>query len=227
MCSTAQKESSEELRELIPELCRQMYGLGWVSGTGGGISIRDRASKRVYIAPSGVCKERIESSHLFEFSEQGEQIAAPSDSLGFRPSACTPLFFNAFTCRDAGAVLHSHSHNAMLVTLLPDFKQSSEWSVEQLEMIKGIKGHTYLDRLVVPIIENTPLEHELADSMRDAIEAYPKSCAVLVRRHGVYVWGDTWQQAKAHAECYDYLFQACIEAYKISGSCDMLKPAGK
>lgn len=27
-------------RMLIPELCRQMYSLGWVTGTGGGISIR-------------------------------------------------------------------------------------------------------------------------------------------------------------------------------------------
>jgi hypothetical protein len=27
-------------RELIPELCRLFYTLGWVTGTGGGISIK-------------------------------------------------------------------------------------------------------------------------------------------------------------------------------------------
>jgi ribulose-5-phosphate 4-epimerase/fuculose-1-phosphate aldolase len=29
-----------------------------------------------------------------------------------------------------------------------------------------------------------------------AMEQYPDSCAVFVRRHGVYVWGETWQKAK-------------------------------
>lgn len=31
----------EDPRSLIPELCRQFYHLGWVTGTGGGISIKD------------------------------------------------------------------------------------------------------------------------------------------------------------------------------------------
>ena len=34
------------------------------------------------------------------------------------------------------------------------------------------------------------------DEMAQAMKDYPDSCAVLVRRHGVYVWGKTWQEAK-------------------------------
>ena len=54
----------------------------------------------------------------------------------------------------------------------------------------------YDEKLIVPIIENTPFERDLAESMYDAMMKYPGCSAILVRRHGVYVWGKTWQEAK-------------------------------
>jgi ribulose-5-phosphate 4-epimerase/fuculose-1-phosphate aldolase len=78
-------------------------------------------------------------------------------------------------------------------------------------MQKGIEGTGVFDTLEVPIIENTAYESELADSLKDAILAYPKSHAVLVRGHGVYVWGKNWVQAKTQAESYDYLFSAAVK----------------
>ncbi|XP_012463714.1 probable bifunctional methylthioribulose-1-phosphate dehydratase/enolase-phosphatase E1 isoform X4 [Gossypium raimondii] len=77
-----------------------------------------------------------------------------------------------------------------------------------MEMIKGIQGHGYYDELVIPIIENTAYENDLTDSLAKAIEVYPKTTAVLVRHHGIYVWGDSWISAKTQAECYHYLFDA-------------------
>ena len=190
-------------REIICSLCRQFYGQGWVSGTGGGISLR--VDGRVYMAPSGVQKERLEPADLFVLDEEGEVIERPANPK-LKLSQCSPLFFNAFKLRGAGAVLHSHSVNAMLATLLYD----NEFRVTHLEMMKGITGVGYHDELVVPILENTAHECDLADAMASAIEAYPSSHAVLVRRHGVYVWGDDWVKAKTHAECYDYLFEASV-----------------
>ena len=38
-----------------------------------------------------------------------------------------------------------------------------------------------------------PVQEHIMQAMKD----YPDTCAVLVRRHGVYVWGDTWQKTKA------------------------------
>jgi methylthioribulose-1-phosphate dehydratase len=190
-------------KRMIVELCRQMYSLGWATGTGGGISIRENG--RVYMAPSGVQKERIAEEDIYEMDEAGAVLAGPSRP-GLKPSECSPLFFNAFRLRDAGAVLHSHSLNAMLCTLL----YRDVFECTEIEMIKGLGGHGYYDTVQVPIIDNTARECDLADRMAAAIEAYPKSHAVLVRRHGVYIWGRDWSHAKTQAECYHYLFEAAV-----------------
>ena len=65
-------------------------------------------------------------------------------------------------------------------------------------MIKGVRvggmknALSYLDTLEVPIIENTPHEEDLKESMAEAMKQYPDAPAVLVRRHGIYVWGTFW-----------------------------------
>jgi methylthioribulose-1-phosphate dehydratase len=72
----------------------------------------------------------------------------------------------------------------------------------------------YDEELVVPIIENTPFEADLEERMNQTLEEYPGTSAILVRRHGIYVWGETWQQAKTMTECYDYLFALAVEMKK-------------
>lgn len=47
----------------ICTLCRQFYTHGWVTGTGGGVSIRD--DKHIFIAPSGVQKELMQPTDMF------------------------------------------------------------------------------------------------------------------------------------------------------------------
>lgn len=138
--------------------------------------------------------------------------------------------------RGAGAVIHTHSPNAVMATLLWPGK---EFRCTYLEMIKvdlmtlsinstkyqassyisffflyflnrhffllqfqGIYDHKlgrylrYDEELIVPIIENTPFEKDLEDRMNATMQEYPGSTAILVRRHGLYVWGETWQKAK-------------------------------
>lgn len=217
MSSNNTKHDKEHPRILIPELCKQFYDLGWVTGTGGGISIRQ--GHKIYIAPSGVQKERICPDEMFVQDISGNDLELPPEEKKLKKSQCTPLFMCAYTRRNAGAVIHTHSKFAVMVTL---HWPGKEFRVTHLEMIKGIKNqklgkaYRYDDELVVPIIENTPFEEDLKEELDKTILAYPETCAVLVRRHGVYVWGDTWQQAKTMTECYDYLFDIALQM-KLSG----------
>jgi len=59
------------------------------------------------------------------------------------------------------------------------------------------RSYLYDEKLVVPIIENTPYEKDLEGRMKEVLQEYPETSAVLVRRHGVYVWGETWQKTKS------------------------------
>ncbi|XP_033123873.1 methylthioribulose-1-phosphate dehydratase-like [Anneissia japonica] len=205
-------DQKEHPRNLIPELCRLFYNLGWVTGTGGGISMR--LGSEIYIAPSGVQKERIQPEDMFVQDIDNVDISLPPPAKKLKKSQCTPLFMNAYTMRGAGAVIHTHSKMAVMATIIYPGK---EFRITYQEMIKGIKKCTsggyyrYDDELVVPIIENTPEECDLKERMARAMVEYPDSCAVLVRRHGVYVWGETWQKAKTMCECYDYLFEIAVQ----------------
>ncbi|XP_067210848.1 probable methylthioribulose-1-phosphate dehydratase isoform X2 [Linepithema humile] len=202
----------EHPRNLIPELCRQFYHLGWVTGTGGGISIKHE--DKIYIAPSGVQKERMMPNEMFVQDINGTDLELPPPEKKLKKSQCTPLFMCAYLRRNAGAVIHTHSKFAVMATLLWPEK---EVKVTHLEMIKGIwnqkegRAYRYDEELVIPIIENTPFERDLKDELDKTIVRYPETCAVLVRRHGIYVWGDSWQQAKTMTECYDYLLDIAVQ----------------
>lgn len=199
-------------RETIAEICRGFYRLGWVSGTGGGISLR--RDDRIYMAPSGVQKEKIRPEDVFVLDLQGEVVEGPANPA-LKLSECAPLFLSAYDMRDAGAVLHSHSPNIVLATMLaerlgePEFVSTLEFT--RLEMLKGVQGHGYEDTLVLPVIDNTPRECELTDSLQEAIRMFPNSPAVAVRNHGIYVWGRDEVHAKTQAECIDYLCEIKVK----------------
>lgn len=201
--------SAAEAKSVICALGRHFYDLGWVSGTGGGISVKHDG--RVFMAPSGVQKELLSPEMIFELDERGEVLAGPAASTGYTVSQCRPLFLAAMELRCAGAVVHSHSRSAVLATLAFE----NQVRITRLEMLKGLRGVGYDDVHDVPIVENTAHECDLTDSLVGAIRSFPQAHAVLVRRHGIYVWGRDWQEAKRHAECYDYLLDIVVEMKKL------------
>ncbi|GMP67308.1 hypothetical protein CsSME_00027347 [Camellia sinensis var. sinensis] len=218
-----ESDAVEETRALVSELCRHFYTLGWVSGTRGSITIKvhddsiPKSRQLIVMSPSGVQKERTVPEDMYVLSSDGFILSSPRlKPYPHNPLKCTdcaPLFLKAYEMRNAGAVIHSHGMESCLVTMIHPF--SKEFKITHMEMIIGIQGHGYHDELVVPIIENTAHEGELIESLTEAIRAYPKTTAVLVRNHGVFIWGDSWISAKTQAECYHYLFDAAIKLHQL------------
>lgn len=226
----------------ICKLCAHFYTLGWVTGTGGGTSIRKDGL--IYLAPSGVQKELIQPKDIFVLEDPSAKEVAngkPQQRVShkdlpylrrptqFSPSACTPLFMAAFRLRGANCCIHTHSQWTVLVTLLleQDARRDSAaradvFEIERIEQIKGIpKGRGkvgnlgYFDRLQIPVIENTAKEEDLTDTLEMAMEMWPDTYAVLVRRHGIYVWGEDVAKAKTICESLDYIFRLAVEMRRL------------
>ncbi|KAG8364926.1 hypothetical protein BUALT_Bualt18G0049500 [Buddleja alternifolia] len=187
----------KETKALISELCRQFYQLGWVSGTGGSISIKahddsiPKPHQLVVMSPSGVQKERIMEEDMCILSPDGcvlcEPLVKPWPHKPPKCSDCAPVFMKAYEMRNASAVIHSHGLESCIVAMINP--SSKEFRITHMEMIKGIQGHGYYDELVVPIIENTAHERELTESFAEA------------------------------AECYHYLFDAAIKLHQLGLDC--------
>ena len=144
-------------------------------------------SEHVFLAPSGVQKERIQPADIFVLSLAERTPLRWPVHKPLTQSQCTPLFYNCYEQRDAGACIHTHSQHAVMATLL---WKGSEFRLSHQEMIKGMrvagtgKALSYLDTLVIPIIENTPHEEDLRESMAEAMRKYPDAVSPVLR------WGE-------------------------------------
>ncbi|OEU23143.1 2,3-diketo-5-methylthio-1-phosphopentane phosphatase [Fragilariopsis cylindrus CCMP1102] len=229
--TTMLEEEALSVRSLIAQLCEQYYKFGWATGTGGGVSIRvggpsENRPWRVFVAPSGIQKEDMIGDDVFELDMDRNVVHRPKTD-GLKLSACTPLWYCVFKHRpSAMSVIHTHSMNAQMATLLDPTEESTTLKITHLEMLKGVGGHAFDDILEIPIIDNRPSEDLLAAQLEVALEKYPNCNCVLVRRHGLYVWGDSWEQAKTQAESFDYLFESAIAMKKLGVNPSVIPPRG-
>lgn len=131
----------------------------------------------------------------------------------YKPSACTPLFLSIYNAADAGACIHTHSQSAVMVSLLYD-KEFRISNIEQIKAVPRITEAGYLDNtdeLVIPIIENTLQEEDLTPYLAKTLMEYPAASAVIVRRHGIFVWGANIWKAKIINEAIDYLLELAVK----------------
>jgi methylthioribulose-1-phosphate dehydratase len=201
--------SDRQTKELLCELLRVFYDKGWVSGTGGGIC-GPTDDGNLFLAPTGVHKERIQPDDFFVVDPGDGSVVVPAVDPTLRPSECNSIFCTAAQVRGARSVMHSHSLSSVLAADLAG--KEDHIVVERFEMLKGIRDVANRDRHLVPVIGNTPRESELVEQVEKALadERFRASYAILVADHGAYIWGaDVWE-AKRHTEVYHFLFEAVV-----------------
>ena len=195
---------SKAARELAA-IGRRFYSRGWVMGTSGNFSaVVSRKPLRLAITASSLPKGTLRPSDILQCDGEGRAIGRASK----KPSAETLLHVEIVRRRSAGAVLHTHS---VWSTMLSEAWASSPdvaVAIEGYEMLKGLAGVTsHEHRELVPIVENDQNMPRLAGRVGDVLERHPEAHAFLLRRHGLYTWGETLADAERHIEILEFLFE--------------------
>jgi methylthioribulose-1-phosphate dehydratase len=196
-------ENFEELAAGLAAIARSFHGRGWLLGTSGNLSaVVQREPLRIAMSPSGIDKGELTPDRLLSIDENARIV---SDHAG-KPSDESLLHVQIVKERGAGAVLHTHS---VWNTILSDLYASEGGvKIEGYEMLKGLEGvRTHEHSEWLPIIDNSQDMPALAELVGQTLKETPAAHGFLLRRHGLYSWGDTLTQAKRHIEILEFLLE--------------------
>ena len=197
---------SDKLMEIaagLVEVARGFYARGWLMGTSGNLSaVVEREPLRVAITASGVDKGELKPQQVLLVDEKVEVISEPRQ----KPSDESLLHVRIIKERSAGAVLHTHS---IWNTIFSDvYAGDGGVRIEGYEMLKGLAGvrsHEHSEWL--PIVDNSQDMPALAQTISTTLSEHKSAHGFLIKRHGLYTWGDNLAQAKRHVEILEFLLE--------------------
>jgi methylthioribulose-1-phosphate dehydratase len=195
---------SPEIAVQLADVGRRFDSRNWVLGTSGNFSVvTGRDPLRLAMTRSGVAKGSLTADSILEVDAAG---GVPIQSGAGKPSAEALLHVEIARMRGAGAVLHTHS---LWSTVLSDrHAAAGGLAIAGYEMLKGLEGIvTHEHQEWIPILENDQDMVRLAGRVRHTLAEHPACHAFLLRRHGLYTWGETLPQAVRHVEILEFLLE--------------------
>ena len=198
----------EHLSQEIIEAGRFLYARGWSPATSSNYSTRLSASQAL-LTVSGKHKGQLGPDDVL-----ATDLAGNSLEPGKKPSAETLLHTQLYSWRAGiGAVLHTHSVNA---TVLSRLTPGDSIEFEDYELQKAFSGvSTHESRVLVPIFDNDQDIARLAAKVQPWLEAHPDCVGYLIRGHGLYTWGARMSDALRQIEAFEFLFECELKARAI------------
>ncbi len=206
-------ETMEEIARGIVGVARGFYARGWLMGTSGNLSaVVQREPLRLAITASGIDKGELSDEQVILIDEEARLV---SEYPG-KPSDESLLHACIAKERGAGAVLHTHSiWNTIFSGLYAD---EGGVRIEGYEMLKGLAGvRTHEHSEWLPIVDNSQDMTALAEVVSKTLNEHKSAHGFLIKRHGLYTWGDNLAQAKRHVEIFEFLLEAMGRSMEMRG----------
>ena len=187
----------------LAAVAKSFHARGWLLGTSGNLSAVVRCDPlQLAMSPSGIDKGELTPEQVLAIDENGRVVS----EHGGKPSDESLLHIRVVKECGAGAVLHTHS---VWNTIASDLHASEGGvTIEGYEMLKGLQGvRTHEHSEWLPIIDNSQDMPALAELVGKTLNEQKVAHGFLLRRHGLYSWGDTLAQAKRHIEILEFLLE--------------------
>ncbi|MBV6821357.1 methylthioribulose 1-phosphate dehydratase [Pseudomonas sp. PD9R] len=190
----------EHLAQEIIDAGRFLYGRGWSPATSSNYSTRLSPTEAL-LTVSGKHKGQLELDDVLATDLSGNSLEP-----GKKPSAETLLHTQLYSWRaEIGAVLHTHSVNATVLSRLTaeDFIEFEDYELQKA--FTGVSTHE--SRVRVPIFDNDQDIARLAAKVQPWLDAHPDCVGYLIRGHGLYTWGARMSDALRQIEAFEFLFE--------------------
>ncbi|MBE0485262.1 methylthioribulose 1-phosphate dehydratase [Marinobacter sp.] len=186
---------------------RFLYDRGWSPATSSNYSARIDPD-HVAITVSGRHKGQLTAGDVMVVDLNGR--AVQSECTSSAETLLHTVLYQMFP--DVGAVLHTHSVKA---TVLSRLTQGNTLTVEGYELQKafsGVKTHDAV--LSIPVFDNTQDIPALAEESQAWFREHPEQPGYLIRGHGLYTWGKTMADCLRHVEAFEFLFECELETMR-------------
>lgn len=199
----------EQLTRDVIEAGRFLYGRGWSPATSSNYSAR-LAADQVLLTVSGKHKGQLGVDDVL-----ATDLAGNSLEPGKKPSAETLLHTQLYAWKaQVGAVLHTHSVNATVLSRLTEADHLVFEGYELQKAFSGVVSHEF--RMLVPIFDNDQDIARLASKVKPWLEAHPDCAGYLIRGHGLYTWGPRMSDALRQVEAFEFLFECELKVRALS-----------
>lgn len=189
-----------ELADVKDELASR----NWFPGTSGNLSIKvSDLPLAFYVSASGRDKTKRTSEDFLLVDQDGK----PVEETNLKASAETGIHCEVYRLTDAGCCLHVHTVDNNLISEL--YGDVGKVTFQGQELIKAFGIWEEEGSITVPIVENYGDLSKLSKAVGAVIK--PDTKAVLIRNHGITVWGRNAFEAKKHLEAFEFLFSYHIK----------------
>lgn len=202
-------EQNSEVEKLVV-LIHQLNQRGHNLATSGNYSLHFKSmGDYALVSESGIDKAKFQTSNFLQVHLLTKAIAGDQELQKRKSSDETAIHLALYQASSAGCVLHSHFMESLLFAKkYPGVDYLELTGLEMLKAFQGVKSHH--EKIIFPVFENTQDIDALALKIAPALKASKNCFAVMLRDHGIYVWGGDVDQAKRHLEAFEYLFKFMI-----------------